>query len=148
MLRTGDPSELSTQLRTKLNAVHAGLSQPLLPWNPLNSSKRVESSNLSLNKSSSPAIPPPTDAVVDGNPTVWNTLPNTVKSPRLNIHTLLEPELVEPAKRRVLQSLSSAKLTPSKDGLPHLSLLLLLKDQFPSLSKLTPRSSKVTPVES
>merc|ERR1712195_468676 len=146
--RTGDPSELSTPSRTKLNAVHAGLSQLLPPWNLLNSSKKVETSNPFPNKSSSPAIPLPTDVVVDGNPTVWNTSPPTVKLPRLNTHTPQEPVLPEPALKKEPQSPSSPRLTPSKDGLPAPSSLPSIKDQSPLPSKPTPRSSKVTPVES
>ena len=146
MLRTGEPSELLTQSRTKLNAVHAGLSLLLPPWNLPNSSKRVETSNPFPNKSSFPATPLPTDAVVDGNPTVWNTLPPTVKLPRLRTHTPQEQDNPEPAHREEPQLPSSLRSTPSKDGLPHLSLLLLLKDQFPLPSKLTLKFSKLTPV--
>jgi len=146
MLRTGDLSEPLTPSRTKLNAVHAGLSLLLPPWNLLNSSKRVETSNPSPNKSSSPATPLPTDAVVDGNPTVWNTSPLTVKLPRLSTHTPQEKDNPEPVKREEPQLPSSLRLTPSKDGLPPLFLLLLLKDQFPLPSKLILKFSKATPV--
>jgi len=146
--RTGEPSELLTQLRTKLNAVHAGLSQPLPPWNLLNSSKRVENSNPFPNKSSSPATPLPTDAVVDGNPTVWNTLPPTVKLPRLSTHTPQEKDNPEPAKRKEPQLLSSPRSTPSKDGLPPPSLPPLLKDQSLLPSKPTLKFSKLIPVVS
>merc|ERR1712166_1543664 len=77
--RTGDPSEPLTPSRTKLNAVHAGLSLLLPPWNQHNSSKKVVPFNPSPNKSSSLAIPLATDVKEDGNPTVCNTLPNTDK---------------------------------------------------------------------
>jgi len=148
MPRTGDPSELSMPSRTKLNAVHAGLSQLLQPWSLLNSSKKVETSNPFPNKSSFPAIPLPTDVVVDGNPTVWNTLPPTVKLPRLNTHTPQELVLPEPANKKDPQLPSSPRSTPSKDGLQAPSLLPSIKDQSPLPSKPTPRSSKVTPVVS
>merc|ERR1712166_552670 len=85
--RTGDPSEPSTPSRTKLNAVHAGLSLLLPPWNQHNSSKKVETSCLFPNKSSSPATPNATDVKEDGNPTVCNTLPNTDKPSRPHTHT-------------------------------------------------------------
>merc|ERR1712166_135203 len=145
--KIGEPSELLTQSRTKHNAVHAGLSQLLAPWKELNLSKMVPFTP-SLNKSSSPAIPPPTDVEVDGKPTVWNTLPLTVKLPRLPTHTPQERETVDYAHKREPQSLSSLRSTTSRNGLLKVSLLLLLKDQFPLPLKLTPRPSKVTPVVS
>merc|ERR1712166_1699960 len=70
-------------------------------------------------------------------------LPLTVKLPRLPTHTPQERETVDHAHKREPQSLSSPRSTTSRNGLLKVSLLLLLKDQFPLPLKLTPRPSKV-----
>ena len=94
---TGELRELLMLSRTKLNVDHAGLSQLLLPLKVPNSSKKVEDSNPSPNKNSSPAIPLAMDAMVDGKLKPCHTLPLTVKLPSLNTHTLLDTETLEDA---------------------------------------------------
>jgi len=132
-LRTGDPSELLTQLRTKLNVDHAGLSQLLLLWSLLKRFKKVVPFSPFLNNNLFPAIPDATDAVVDGNPTVCNTLSNTVKLPSLSTHTLPDTDNLDHAKH--LKSLAHLFMfllsTLFKDTLLNNSSLLLLKDQSP-----------------
>jgi hypothetical protein len=144
--RIGDPSEPLTLSRIKLNAVHAGLSLLLPPWNQLNSSKRVETSSPSPNKSSSLAIRLATDATVDGNPTVCNTLPKTVKLLRLNTHTPQDTENPDLASARDLQQSTLLRLTPSNPTLPPNFWPPLPKDQSLLPSKPIKLLSKVTPV--
>jgi hypothetical protein len=84
--------------------------------------------------------------VVDGNPTVCNTLLNTDKLPKLNTHTLQEADNLDLANKKDPQKLSFLKSTPSNPDLPLNFWPLSPKDQSPSLSKLTRLLSKVTPV--
>merc|ERR1719263_118274 len=135
------------QLRTKHTAVPAGLSLPPLPLRDTNKSRMVNST-LSPSKSSFPAIPNATVAVVDGNPMVWSTSLPMVKLPRLTTHTPPEKEIVVLAKKEEPQLLPLNLSTPSLDGLPLLFSPPLLKDQFPLLLRLIPLPSKVTPVVS
>lgn len=84
--RTGEPRVLLTPSRTKLNAVHAGPSLPLALLRELTSSSQ-EPFFLSPSKRSSPAIPLPTDAPVDGNPTLSSTLRPNFKNSSPLTHT-------------------------------------------------------------
>merc|ERR1712166_1220854 len=140
------PPKESPPPRTKLNAVHAGLSLLLPPWNQHNSSKKVETSCLFPNKSSSPATPNATDVKVDGNPTVCNTLPNTDKPSRPHTHTPPEEDKPDLASIRDPHKSMSPRSTPSNPTLPPNFWPLSPKDQSPS--KLTKLLSKVTPLES
>merc|ERR1712166_1503531 len=138
----------STPSRTKLNSVHAGLSLLLPPWNQHNSSKKVETSCLFPNKSSSPATPNATDVKVDGNPTVCNTLPNTDKPSRPHTHTPPEEDKPDLASIRDPHKSTSPRSTPFNPTLPPNFWPLSPKDQSPSPSKPTRWLSKVTAVES
>merc|ERR1711990_552853 len=94
---TGEPRTPLPQLRTKLNAVHAGLSPPPVPSKVLMPS-RPEPSNPSLSNNSSPAPNKTTDAMVDSWTTLSPTLPQeTHSSSKLPTHTLPDPEELPPA---------------------------------------------------
>merc|ERR1712127_951655 len=144
--RTGDPSELLTQSRTKLNAVHAGLSQPPPPWSQLKKFKKVETSSPFPNKSSSLATPSAMDAKVDGNTKVWNTFNNTDKSLKLNTHTPQEAETPDLASKKEAQRFSPPAITTSNNTLLPNYWPLLPKDQSLLPLKPTRWLSKVTPV--
>lgn len=131
--RTGDPSELLTLLKTKLNVDHAGLSLLPLLWRVLKRFKKVVPFSPFLNNNLFPAIPDATDVVVDGNPTVCNTLSNTVKLPSLSTHILPDTDNLDLANHLKLVNhlFMFLKSTPFKDTLLSNSLLPLLKDQSP-----------------
>merc|ERR1712127_699431 len=116
MLRsTGEPRAPSTQSRTKLNAVHAGLSPPPAPSRVLISSS-PESSSPSPSKKSSPATRPLTDVKADGNPTPSPTLSLTFKSSRPLIHMPLDTD--KPAPANMMPPRVPSKLLPTKTSQP------------------------------
>merc|ERR1712166_735655 len=88
---TGDPRTPSPQLRTKLNAVHAGPSPPPVPLKELMPS-RLDPLNPSLSNNSSPAPSKTMLSMVDS----WTTLSNTSRplhsSSNLTTHTPPDPE--------------------------------------------------------
>merc|ERR1712166_1586215 len=88
---TGDPRTLLPQSRTKLNAVHAGLSPPPVPLKALMPS-RADPLNPSLSNNSSPAPSKTLDVTEDS----WTTLSNTSSLPHSSskptTHTPPEPE--------------------------------------------------------
>lgn len=112
---------------------HAGLS--LLPplWNLLKRFKKVVTFFPFLNNNLFPVTPDAMDAVVDGNPTVCNTLSNTVKLPSLSTHTLLDTDNLDHANHlKFLNHLFMfLKSTPFKENLLPNSSPLLPKDQSP-----------------
>merc|ERR1711990_1017804 len=94
---TGEARTLLPQLRTKLNAVHAGLSPPPVPSKVLMPS-RLDPSNPSLSNNSSLAPSKTLDAMVDS----WTMLSCTLllethSSSSQAIHTLPELEELPPA---------------------------------------------------
>merc|ERR1711957_493878 len=145
---TGEPRVPSTQLRTKLNADHAGLSPPPSPTRVLTSS-RLESSSLFPSKNSSPATPTPWVATVDFNPTLSDTSSPTDKTPSPTTHTAPVTESPEDATNPSLPETLRILDTPTSPESPSPNLRLLLpRPQLPSPSRPTRWSSRCTPPES
>merc|ERR1711957_1013499 len=95
---TGDPRTPSPQLRTKLNAVHAGPSPPPVPLKELMPS-RLDPLNPSLSNNSSPAPCKTMDAMVDSWTTLSLGLPKeTPSNSRLPTHTPPEEDKEDHAK--------------------------------------------------
>jgi hypothetical protein len=145
---TGEPKELLTQLKTKDNADHAGLSQPPLPLKE-NTSLRLELlslaeySFLSLNNNSLIALQPVKDVTEVGNQVHSHMQDSMLKISRLITLTLPQLNLAKPAN-----TLDKLKLldTPLSHPNLHLNLWLQLQNnQFQSLLKLTPLFSNNIP---
>jgi len=139
---TGEPKELLTQLKTKNNADHAGLSQPPLPLKE-NTSLRLEHSFLSLNNNSLIALQPVKDVTEVGNQVHSHMQDSMLKISRLITLTLPQLNLAKPAN-----TLDKLKLldTPLSHPNLHLNLWLQLQNnQFQSLLKLTPLFSNNIP---
>jgi len=131
---TGEPKELLTQLKTKDNADHAGLSQPPLPLKE-NTSLRLEHSFLSLNNNSLIALQPVKDVTEVGNQVHSHMQDSMLKISRLITLTLPQLNLAKPAN-----TLDKLKLLDTP--LSHLNLHpnlwpQLQNNQFQSLLKLT-----------
>merc|ERR1712127_858659 len=104
---TGELKELSTQFKTKDNAVPAGPSPPLLLWRVLTSSRLDPFSNL-LNLNLLIAPSKTVDAMVDLRLLLSLMLCKTQWSLKLLTHTLLGPDLANIANTR-----ESSKLHPT-----------------------------------
>jgi hypothetical protein len=130
---TGELKEQSIQLKIKLNADHAGHSQPLLLSKELTSLK-LENFFLLLNNNSLIVILHHMDVMEDGNQTHSFTLKATLKILRINMYTQPLPKFVKNKNsKEKLMFWTTNKFQPTPP--PNL-WLLLLNNQLQSQSKL------------
>lgn len=138
-----------TQSRTKVDADHAGLSQPPLPWSTLTGELPANLYPFP-NKKLFPATLHVTDAMVDGNTKPSNSSRPTDKPPRLTTH--IPQELkdkfphAEPPKNQAVSKLPDTETY--KDTASHNLWLpsIPVSSQLPL--KLINQSSTTTPVVS
>jgi hypothetical protein len=143
LVSTGLPLVLLPPLRTKVNAVHAGLSPQLVPSKVPGKSKRVNYS-LSPNPNSLIASRPASVAAVETKPSLSTTGPTTSLNQRLLTHTfqfktLVLTTLLLPTKTLLLLVTSQSLLTQFQ-----LFKLPLPSNQSLSQLRLTPLFSNPT----
>lgn len=134
----------SPVLRIKANAVHAGLSPPLVLLK-VPGLLRPDNSSVSLNNNWLIALPSTTVAMVDGQPKPWTTSSVTNWKKRELTHITL-PKVAVPTTL-VPEELDSPHTASSKPKVTGLLPVLPMDNQSQSSSRLTKVSSNHTEVE-